>query len=328
MGKLQRRGAALIIALLLGAPGAARAEDPMKAQLAQALFDEAKKLMAEKNFADACPKLVESQRLDPSGGTLLHLGICHASQGKTGSAYTELNEALSAARRDGRADRESVAAAHLAALSPKLVRLTVTVGAPARVPSLVVSWNGTALPEAQWGVAFAVDPGAHVITASAPGRRTWTGRVEAVADGTRGPIVEVPVLEIAAAPAPVVAPREPQAERSAETSSGSAQRTLGLGLGIAGIIGLGIGGAFELRSLSLASQRDDDARAGLAEGVADKQASAKSSQLVAAIVGGLGAVALGTGAVLFFTAPSARSSTAIAPWVGPSSGGLVFGGRL
>jgi len=85
------------------------ADPQAEARLAQALFDEGRALMAQKRWAEACPKLAESQRLDPGGGTLLNLALCHSGEGKTATALVGLDDALAAAVRDGRADREKLA---------------------------------------------------------------------------------------------------------------------------------------------------------------------------------------------------------------------------
>src|SRR5688572_25506958 len=77
--------------------------------LAQSLFDEARIAMKEGNYAEACPKLAKSQKLDPSGGTLLNLAVCHQNEGKTASAWVEFNDALSQAIKDNRADRQALA---------------------------------------------------------------------------------------------------------------------------------------------------------------------------------------------------------------------------
>ena len=85
--------------------------------------DRLAQLMAKEQYGEACPKLEESQRLQPAGGTQMFLALCHEGEGKTATAWTDFNAALSAARRDHRADREKVAREHLSALEPKLTAL-------------------------------------------------------------------------------------------------------------------------------------------------------------------------------------------------------------
>lgn len=179
-------------------PSFAFADPQADARLAQALFEEGRSLMAEKRWAEACPKLAESQRLDPGGGTLLNLALCHAGDGKTATALVVLHDALATALRDGRADREKLARETIASLENDVPKITIDVPAAARVEGLEVTLDETSLAHAAWGVAAPVDPGTHVIRATVPGRSPWTAFVS-VASGERKSIT-VPYL--AEAPAP------------------------------------------------------------------------------------------------------------------------------
>jgi hypothetical protein len=146
------------------------------ARLAQALFDEARYLMEQKRYAEACPKLKESQRLDPGGGTLLNLASCHELEGKTASALDEYHEALDFALRDRRDDREKIARTHIDKLEREVPRITVK---PVKfVEGLEVKLDSTTLAPAAWGVATPVDPGRHVITATAVRHQTLTITVD------------------------------------------------------------------------------------------------------------------------------------------------------
>src|SRR5882724_6129625 len=63
---------------------------------AQALYDDARQLVATGNFEQACPKFKASYELDPGGGTLLNLADCYEHQGKTAQAYATYKDALDA----------------------------------------------------------------------------------------------------------------------------------------------------------------------------------------------------------------------------------------
>ena len=194
---MSRPASRLLLAVLsLAALGSvsrpARAGDPQEQQLAQALFDEGRRLMDQKRYAEACPKLAESQRLDPGGGTLLNLAICHEKEGKLATAKSDYEEALAVATRDGRRDRQAIARERLAAGEAAVPRIVVVVASGADPAGLEVKLDGLALRRAAWGVATPVDPGAHVVEANAPGRAPWSSQVTIQASQRK--VVDVPAL--------------------------------------------------------------------------------------------------------------------------------------
>lgn len=213
----------MLAAALSGAPRAARADATAEQRtVAQALFDDARKLMANQKYAEACTKLEESQRLDPGMGTLLNLAECQALTGRTATSWTNFLEVAYQAKAARQAKRESTARSRAAALEPKLSRLTI-LAVTAR-PGLEIRRDGVVVGPSLLGTAVPVDPGEHVVTAKAPGRKPWETRVTVRPDAQ--PIsVSVPPLEDAA---PVVPAPPP---------SGSS------GARLAGIVLAGVGGA-------------------------------------------------------------------------------------
>jgi len=185
--------ATLATAILFASPARADGSDTDR-QIAQTLFDDGRALMEKGAYAEACPKFAESQRLDPGGGTLLNLAVCHELEGKTATAWSEFRDALAQAIRDGRKDRETLANEHIAALAPKLVRLTVAVpeGVAAREPEIML--DTSRLPRPAWGTAIPVDPGAHKVAVSAPGLPKWESEIAATEPG-QSYRVEVPALD-------------------------------------------------------------------------------------------------------------------------------------
>src|SRR5262249_27864656 len=148
-------------------------------------------LMEARRFAEACPKLAESQRVDPHIGTLLNLAACHELQGRTATAWAEYTEARAQAARTGRADRETFAREHAQSLEPKLSRVVVRADRP--IDGLQVDIDGAALGAGVLGTALPVDPGHHVLRATAPGHAPWSTSFDA-ASGPATQTVGIPAL--------------------------------------------------------------------------------------------------------------------------------------
>src|SRR5271166_3476943 len=96
----------------------ATAADSNQGALAEALFRSARELMAAGKYAEACPKLAESNRIDPKLGTLMNLALCHEKAGKTASAWAEYVQAGEIAQRTGQKERAQVARDKAQALEP------------------------------------------------------------------------------------------------------------------------------------------------------------------------------------------------------------------
>jgi hypothetical protein len=288
------------------------------ADLAQAetLFQEAKELLKTRRYAEACPKLEESLRLDRATGTLIALAICHDGEGKSATAWTEFAEAAVAAQKNGRTDRIEFARERARALSAQLSRLEVRVPADvASVPGLQIKRDGVVLGTAVWSSSVPVDPGSHTIEASAPGMHPWASTVQVATRGDQQ-MVTVPPLEQLEA-RPVEAPR-----RDMAPPSGAAQRTTGWIVGGAGVAALGVGTYFGLRAISKHNQATDRCSPTLCT---DPEAvrlndNAKLSANISTVGVGLGIAGVAIGAILVLTAPTRRpDATRATLWIGPGT---------
>jgi len=204
----------LALALLLIAlvPSELRAQPtPEQRVVAETLFQEGRRLMADERWAEACRKLEESYRIEPLAGVLLNLAVCHENEGRTATAWSEFKQSLALSKIDRRDDRRALAEKHLAALEPRLARLRIEVLRPP--PQLTIFDGQTELPPAIWATARPVDPGRHTIVAEAPGRQNFSTTVEAEAAKTV--TVTVPELVPVAPEPPLPAPPPPEPPRPA-----------------------------------------------------------------------------------------------------------------
>ena len=79
------------------------------ATAAEALFVEGRQLFAQGDFAKACPKFEESNRLDPAVGTLLNLAACEEKAGKRAQACTHYAEVARLTQQSGQQERAKFA---------------------------------------------------------------------------------------------------------------------------------------------------------------------------------------------------------------------------
>lgn len=198
-------------------------------------------------YSEACPKLAESQALDPGIGTLYNLSDCYEHVGRTAAAWSGFTEAASLANAAGQADRAGEARRRAAALEPKLSKLQIVVPPTAAVAGLEVRRDDAVLLPADWGKDAPVDPGKHVVSASAPGRPPWTKEVMVDKEG-KVVLVEVPALAAGSSP-------PPDGDKPGSTSRGrSAVPAIVLG----GVALVGVGAGVGLLVASSSKQSDTD----------------------------------------------------------------------
>jgi hypothetical protein len=324
-------GLSLAAAIIAGstAPERVRADNDKAA--AEALFDEARRLMANKRFADACPKLEASQRLDPGVGTMLNLADCYEKNGQTASAWAQFRETISAARKAGSLEREEIARSRAHELEPKLSYLTIVVW---QGQDVLVQRDGRTVDAAMLGTPIPVDPGAHEITASAEGKRRWSTTVDVAATpGTTK--VAVPILPDESGgddqgPRPALGEDDGAGARAASDggSDGSTQRIVAGVVGGVGVVGVVVGSVFGLKASSDWDEAKSDCnpypKCG-PEGaqLGDDASSAATISTIAFVVGG---AAIAGGLVLWLTAPDGESSTETAVGIGP--GRVLVHGRF
>lgn len=312
-GSWKRIAACAVGAAFVASSSRAAAETDAERR-AERLFEEAIALAGEGRYADACPRLEESQRLDPGLGTQFNLADCYEHVGRRASAWAAFDEVARQAHASGKEERERLSRARADALAPTLARLTVR--APSLPSDAVVRRDAAIVAPDTLGRPAPVDSGEHVVEASAPGRAGFRTVVRAV-DGSALEVV-IPDLAILPPSRGIPTPNAPD-------EGLGAQRIAAIGVGGAGMIALGIGSAFGV----LAITRHDDAAAACptptdcpTESGAQKWTDATSAGDVSTVLFIGSGVALAGAAVLWFTAPR-RGAVSARMGGGPTVGGAA-----
>jgi tetratricopeptide (TPR) repeat protein len=328
-GGARRLGLA-VLGVCLSFPAHAWAEAE---KTAETLFREGRQLLANGQVAEACDKFAESQRKEPSPGALLNLARCHADAGMTATAWTEYLAAARLARSQGRPQQADEAELRAAELSPRLTRLTVEIDA--KTPGVVVTRNGEPLASSDLNVPLIVDPGSHVIRATAPGYVDWTTTV-LVAQPGQVRTVSVPALAPLPTPVPVAPVRQPveaparvpaPAPPSAEPSAISARTWVAAGIGAAAL------GSSAVLALVARSKWDEAHDQGLCDashacneqGLAETDEARRLGNLATGFA--LAGVAAGACAVLFYTSDASQRKAAVQARVTFSGAAVAVGVR-
>lgn len=312
-------------------------DETQRRAVAQALFDEAQKLIAAKSFALACPKLEEVVLLQPGKiGAILALARCYESDGKIASAWSRFKNVVEAAKVAGDA-REAEAQKKVDELDKRLPRLTLVVGEALRaVPGLSIKRDGVDVREPQWGLAIPLDAGVHRIEVTAPGKKAWTS--EATLEEGRTITLDVPGLapeQEAPPPAPTASVQLPPVS-TAPPDTGAPASFLGLpgktwglvvgGAGVAGLLAGGVAGGLALGQHDALAKACPNGRcpAGKQGDVDAYEATGLASTIGFAAGGAL----VAAGAALWLFSPGRRPATAAGVRPYATFGGAGVTGRF
>lgn len=314
--------------------GRAHAQPSDSNAVAEQLFNQARELAKANRWAEACPKFEASLRADPVLGTRLNLATCYEHIGKLASAWGLFRESVELAAKAGD-KRRDYAQKQADTLEPRLPRLTIS--APERPPAgLVVKRDGAQIDAGALGVALYLDPGAHEITASAPGFEAFT-RTATLVEG-KAETLAIPKL----APTPVRAtdPPTPREAHAAPPESAVAtsptHKYVALGAGVAGMATIGVGLLFGNKASS--AYHDAKALCG-ANLVCSTDTYPRGQQLIrdtrsdatiSTVLVVAGGAAVATGVVVFLTGrrPRERATAQIIPVIDDRATGLAVTGRF
>jgi len=291
--------------------------------LSTELFNAARDLMSQGRYAEACPKLVESAKLEQRVGTLGKLAECEERLGHLVSARARWQQAINLARaeRDDRLDAAQAELARVDALVPKL-RFVLAGSTPS---GLSIQLDSLELGAGVVGIPVPADPGRHTIVISAPEKKPWRTTIDLAADGA---VTLVPLPELSSSGPKIAVTSVPDAR------SMPPMRALALVAGSAGAVGLGVGAYFG--GVAISKLNDSNTRGCVEnqctrEGAVIRNEARSAGNLSTAFLVTGGALAAGAVALWFLT-PDQKTKSAprvqAAASAGPQGGNVVILGSF
>jgi hypothetical protein len=208
-----RRLTAGALVLAFGFAGVpARATPTSDRADAEGLSAAAAVLVDAGDYVHACAKYEAATRLDPNPRRFIKLAECFERAGMTSRAWMSFGDAEDLALLRGDRALAQSAGAHTRRLEGKLARVAVVVPPDSDIQGLEVRRDGALVSEAVRGIPVPVDPGSHVISATAPGRRAWSATI-GLSSGKTAVSIVIPVLEVDRSAAPHATLDEMKTER-------------------------------------------------------------------------------------------------------------------
>ena len=288
---------------------------------AKGAIDELKQGYALKkggNCQDAVPHLVRSFQLDAKPKALLNLADCETQMGDLVAAQGHASQGRELAHQLNDAELEQVAADQLAGIEAKVPWLTIKLAAGAPLGSSV-SRDGLAIGPLSLGAPFAVNPGVHSVTVTAPGYAGRRFEVTVVEDARQQLEVTPGAALGSGSSAPIVASPEPSTAGKVRMHKLLAYSAFGVGA-----VGLTVGviAGLVAGSKHSALQGECSGR-GCPPSAQDDLDSFHSLTTVSTLGYGMGLAGIGGGVALWLTTPKVSPGASARVWFGPGSAGVV-----
>lgn len=255
---------------------------------------------------------------------------CYDKIGKTASAWAKYRELQVEFKVHGDTEHSQAAGARAEELGKILSTLTIKRQST-DATGFLLRLDSEEVPQVMIGTKINVDPGQHVLQATAPGFEVWETKIVV---GARPEAREVQLPALVAKGA---SSGQPVEGAPAPPFTWGAQRTVGVVLGVVGLVGLGTGSAFTVKMVgknndSLAYCPTGPTRC-YAPGVALRNQAIDAAHIATGTFIA-GATLLAGGIVVFLTAPSGapnkpdtRTAQAqLRPIVGPGLAGVALQG--
>jgi len=282
---------------------------------ARKLFTEALRAEEKGNFAEALEKFRRVAKVRDTVPVRYRIGACLEGLGQLKDALQAYQSVIDLGAGDAK-DLDVVRAAkeQSSTLNERIPQLTLTLSsADARVPD--ISIDGTPISSGELGKPIALEPGAHQVSASAPGAEPFQTQITLNERARLSLVVQIPDAHAAPpAPPPAPGPGDPPPPPSV---SPDRSRTTGgwitLGAGAAFLVGAGV--TLALRESAISSL-DDACPSGACPRSRENELSSTRSRAqaegpIAAVFAGLGVVGVGIGTYLLLTSHRAPAASAV-----------------